>query len=205
MPTSACKKTTNEASDSQVEYGLTTSYGSVTTLDTTLRTAHSVALTGLTESTTYHYRVKSRDAAGNLATSADATFTTSDITPPNITGVTVTTVTGTGTTIQWTTNELSDSQVEYGLTASYGSTTTLDATLRTAHSVVLTGLTDSTTYHYRVKSKDAAGNPAASPDSTFTTADVTAPVISGVIVATVGGTSATIQWTTNEASDSQVE
>ncbi|PYS12164.1 MAG: hypothetical protein DMG15_15320 [Acidobacteria bacterium] len=197
--------TTDEASDTQVEYGLTASYGSTTTLDITLRTAHSVTIGGLTESTTYHYRVKSKDAAGNLATSGDATFVTADITPPVISGVTVTTSTGTGTTIQWTTNELSDSQVEYGLTTSYGSLTTLDATLRTAHSVVLTALTDSTTYHYRVKSKDAAGNPAASLDSTFMTADVTAPVISGVIVVSVGGTSATIQWTTNEASDSQVE
>src|SRR3989475_523236 len=197
--------TTNEASDSQVEYGLTTSYGSVTTLDAVLRTAHSVALTGLTESTTYHYRVKSRDAAGNLATSGDATFTTSDITPPIITGVTVTTATGTGTTIQWTTNELSDSQVEYGLTTSYGSVTTLDATLRTAHSVVLTALTDSTTYHYRVRSKDASGNPATSPDSTFATPDITPPVITGVTATTVAATSATIQWTTNEVSDSQVE
>jgi hypothetical protein len=33
-------------------------------------------LSGLTASTTYHYRVKSRDAAGNLATSNDLTFTT---------------------------------------------------------------------------------------------------------------------------------
>ncbi len=39
-------------------------------------TAHSQALSGLTASTLYHFRVKSRDAAGNLATSADGTFTT---------------------------------------------------------------------------------------------------------------------------------
>jgi len=36
----------------------------------------------------YHYRVKSRDAAGNLATSADVTFTTAaplgDTTPPAV-------------------------------------------------------------------------------------------------------------------------
>src|SRR5207253_8133853 len=161
--------TTNEASDSQVEYGLTASYGLTTTLDTTLRIAHSVAVGGLTENTTYHYRVKSKDAAGNLATSADSTFTTADITPPVISGVAVTNISGTGTTIQWTTNEASDSQVEYGLTTSYGSTTALDATLQTTHSVALNGLTGSTTYHYRVQSKDAAGNLAMSADSAFTT------------------------------------
>jgi hypothetical protein len=40
----------------------------------------------------------------------------------------------------------------------------------TNHSVTLSGLTANTTYHYRVRSKDAAGNQAASGDLTFTTA-----------------------------------
>jgi hypothetical protein len=39
-------------------------------------TTHSVALSGLTGSTLYHYRVKSKDTSGNLATSGDFTFTT---------------------------------------------------------------------------------------------------------------------------------
>jgi hypothetical protein len=39
-------------------------------------TAHSVALSGLTASTTYHYRVKSKDPSANPATSGDFTFTT---------------------------------------------------------------------------------------------------------------------------------
>src|SRR3989449_3415347 len=145
------------------------------------------------------------DAAGNLATSADSTFTTTDITPPVISGIAVASVGGTSATIQWTTNEASDSQVEYGLTASYGSATTLDPTLGTSHTVTVGGLTGSTTYHYRVKSKDASGNLAASSDSTFTTLDVTPPVISGVTVSSITVTSATITWTTNEASDSRSE
>src|SRR5205085_816300 len=133
----------------------------------------------------YHYRVKSKDASGNLAASADSTFTTSDITPPVISGVTVASAGGTSATIQWTTNEASDSQVEYGLTATYGSATTLDPTLGTSHTVTVGGLTGSTTYHYRVKSKDASGNLAAGADSIFTTLDVTPPVISGVTVSSV--------------------
>jgi len=38
-------------------------------------TNHSVNLTALVSGTTYHYRVRSRDAAGNLAVSGDSTFT----------------------------------------------------------------------------------------------------------------------------------
>jgi hypothetical protein len=49
--------TTDIASDSQVEYGLTTAYGSMSALDSTLVTSHSINLTGLTAGTTYHYRV----------------------------------------------------------------------------------------------------------------------------------------------------
>ncbi len=69
--------TTDTASDSQVEYGTTVSYGSSSVRDTVPVTSHSVALIGLSPATLYHYRVKSRDAAGSLATSADFTFTTS--------------------------------------------------------------------------------------------------------------------------------
>jgi hypothetical protein len=70
---------TNEASDSQVEYGTSTSYGHTTTLDDAPVIQHSVSLTGLSSSTLYHYRVLSRDAGGNVAKSADATFTTAAV------------------------------------------------------------------------------------------------------------------------------
>jgi len=80
--------------------------------------------------------------------------------------------------ITWTTDELSSSQVEYGTDINYGtlqpSPLIDDPTSGTSlgvitHSVLLTGLTPNTPYHYRVKSKDAAGNEAVSADKTFTT------------------------------------
>ncbi|GEM_PF-2289437 len=161
---------TNEASDRQVEYGLTTSYGSSSALNTTLLTSHSVTLSNLQANTTYNYRVKSKDAAGNLAVSGNFTFTTlPDVTPPVISNVNSTNITTTTATINWSTDEASDSQVEYGLDTNYGSTSALEANLVLAHSVALSGLTANTTYHYRVKSKDAAGNLAVSSNFTFTT------------------------------------
>jgi hypothetical protein len=68
--------TTNTASDSQVAYGTTAAYGLISSLGTTLVTAHVVALSGLSPSTTYQYQVLSRDGRGNLASSADFTFAT---------------------------------------------------------------------------------------------------------------------------------
>ncbi len=203
--------TTNEASDTQVNYGLTTSYSSSSTLNTSKVTSHSQSLSGLSASTTYHYRVKSRDAAGNLATSGDFTFTTSaapDTTPPVISAVTSSDISSSGATITWTTNEASDTQVEYGPTAGYGTSTTLNTSKVTSHSQSLSGLSASTTYHYRVKSKDASANLATSGDFTFTTSaapDTTPPVISAVTSSGISSSGATIIWTTNEASDTQVE
>lgn len=101
-----------------------------------------------------------------------------DATPPVISAVTAGTLAATSATITWTTNEPADSQIQYGLTASYGSTTTLDTNRVTSHSHGISGLTASTLYHYRVVSKDARGNSTTSGDFTFTTApppDITAP------------------------------
>ena len=67
--------TTDEAATSQVNYGTTTSYG-IASSSATLATSHSIALTGLTASTAYHFQVQSVDSQGNTATSSDQTFTT---------------------------------------------------------------------------------------------------------------------------------
>ena len=78
MPTtSMISWTTNEASTSLVQYGLTTSYelGTISLSDEV--TSHAVHLTGLTPSTLYHFKVKSTDVGGNQAQSSDETFTTS--------------------------------------------------------------------------------------------------------------------------------
>jgi len=278
--------TTNEASDTQVEYGTTTTYGSTTTLNASMVTNHSVSLSGLTAGTLYHYRVRSRDAAGNLATSADFTFTTSgapDTTAPTVSitapangatvrstitvnasasdavgvagvqfrlddanlgsedttasyqiswntttasngphtlaaiardlagntatssGITVTVdnalpaisnvassnITTSGATITWTTDEPSDTQVDYGISTSYGSRTTRASALVTSHTASITGLSPNTLYHYRVRSRDAAGNLARSSDFTLTTAsgtpDSTAPTVN--LVSPTGGAS----------------
>ncbi len=163
--------TTNEASSSQIEYGTTTSYGSSTTLNSNMVTSHSVTISGLAGSTTYHFEVVSTDASGNQAVSSDFTFTTPvpDLTPPVLSAITSTSITATSATITWTTNEASDSQANYGGSSSYGSSTTLNTALVTTHSVTITGLLPSTTYHYDVLSHDASGNLATSSDFTFST------------------------------------
>jgi len=200
---------TNEPATSQMMFGLTSVYGSSTALDMTLMTIHSQTMTGLAAGTVYHFQLQSKDAAGNLATSSDQIFTTAttavaDVTPPTISSISVNFGTSTAT-VAWTTNEPATSQVHYGANAAYGSSTTFDATLATSHSQNLMGLTPGVVYHFQVASRDAASNMATSSNLTFytNTVDSTAPVISGV-GASVGTSTATIAWTTNEAATSKV-
>ncbi|MFZ5863437.1 MAG: fibronectin type III domain-containing protein [Nitrospirota bacterium] len=201
---------TNEVSTSVVDYGLTTAY-SATSSDAVRVTSHSITLTGLTASTVYHYRVRSVDAAGNNASSSDFVFTTSaapDTTPPTLTGISAGSITSTGASITWTSNEAATTQVEYGTTTAYGASTTLNATLVTSHSATVSGLLAATTYNYRVRSADAAGNLAVSGNRTFTTSaapDTTPPSIFNLTTTDVTPTSAVVTWSTNEAATSQVE
>jgi len=95
----------------------------------------------------------------------------SDTTPPAISGLMVIAPMPNGATVIWTTNEPSDTLVEYGPTTAYGSSTALQPALVTAHSLTLSGLAPGTTHHVRVRSRDFAGNLAISGDTTFRTAD----------------------------------
>ncbi len=91
-----------------------------------------------------------------------------DTTPPVIKNISTSSETETSTVITWTANEPGSSKIEYGKTTEYGLTATSDE-LTTAHSITLSGLEPNTAYHYRVKSKDKAGNEASSTDNTFVT------------------------------------
>lgn len=113
---------------------------------------------------------------------------TVDTVPPTFSSIASGSISATGALITWTTNENSDSQVEYGTTTSYGSSTTLDTSLVLSHSQSLSGLSASTTYHYRVKSRDAAGNLGVSADFTFTTTATTSTLLAQYNATSSGGT-----------------
>ncbi|MEY4723318.1 MAG: hypothetical protein RLZZ324_831 [Candidatus Parcubacteria bacterium] len=211
---------TDIASDSVVEYGLTTGYGSSPS-NGSLVTSHSIPLSGLTVGTLYHYRVKSTDKYGIQSVSSDGTFTTTaapgggggnapppDTAPPVISGVSVsgTDVVGGGATIAWQTNEGSTSQIKFGLTASYGSTWN-DGAFVVMHGTHLSGFADGTTYHFSVCSQDSASNVGCSPDATFTTAtptpapDVTPPPQVIGFTAAWNGDFVALNWTNPPAPD----
>jgi hypothetical protein len=125
---------TYEPADSQIIYGATSAYYSLQSqlLDSggAMKTTPSVTLIGLTPGTTYHYRIQSHDAAKNLASLTDATFTTAG--SQNNGGGSITS--GGGLSLgggSATSGAASTSGSASGNTSASGSSSTTDATVST--------------------------------------------------------------------------
>jgi len=93
-----------------------------------------------------------------------------DVTAPQITeGPKATFLTQTTASILWTTNENSDSVVEYGTASGIYKFTRSNQLLVTSHVIPLDELKSDTKYYYRVESTDAYGNTVQSSEHTFRT------------------------------------
>ncbi|MBI3572717.1 MAG: LysM peptidoglycan-binding domain-containing protein [Candidatus Kerfeldbacteria bacterium] len=135
----------------------------------------SVDFASLQEGTNYvSVRVYALDGLSN---EVDDVFTIlKDTTAPSISSFTASPGT-TSATLTWTSNEAATSQIDYGVTTVYGTTTTEDTSLLTSHSVTISGLTAATEYHARANSIDQAGNVGSSSDLSFTTSATSQPEI----------------------------
>jgi hypothetical protein len=95
--------------------------------------------------------------------------TTPDTTPPTISNIDAAPL-DTKVTISWDTNEPATSIVSYGLSSPPCTSTGETSSYVINHQVPITGLSQSTTYFYRVRSRDQAGNlSSCSPIREFTT------------------------------------
>lgn len=162
------------------------------------RTSHT--LQGLSEGTQYYMVVVGYDA-NRLE----------GVPTPEISGwvlavsaVSTSLLTSNSVMVTWQTNKPADSQVEYGTTAAYGSTTPLDSTRVTGHSQTLTDLQPGTTYRFRVRSTDEGGASGASSDFTFTTKsppDTTPPADVTGFTAIAGNGRISLSWTNPNDAD----
>lgn len=84
--------------------------------------------------------------------------------------------TGNAASVTWSTAVPSDSQVEYGPTTSYGSTTAVAPARVAAHAVAIGDLQSGTTYHFRVRSRDSDSVSAIGLDNTLSTGASALPV-----------------------------
>jgi len=152
-----------------LQYGLTNTYG----LNGNISGTYQVSLSGLTTNTLYYYKITVTDSgsqtanyAGTLRTLATAPL--QDTTPPIISNVQVS-VNITTATVSWQTNELANSQVNYGLNNSYGNTVSILSNYVLSHKLLLTSLLPNITYHYQIVSTDNSSNSSNSSNATFIT------------------------------------
>lgn len=211
--------TTDEVATSRIEYGVTSAYGSFTTVDASADTiSHSVAFTGLSAGTTYHFRVLSADAASNAGVSVDGTFTTvapdpDTITPP-VPSITTTSATVNADTYQIAGTAGADTpSVGTRIVTVYNGATIVGAVTvpvgQTGWSILI-ALTQDTANSFTVTSVDNAGNVSAASAAVVITedgtlgVDVTAPDVPLIttLAATVDADTYEISGT--EANDSDV-
>ena len=183
------------------QYGLTTSHGSNTAMQTrtgNMVQAISANISGLSASTTYHFRIVAHNAGG-IAIGSDRTFTTLSATGPP---VAITNLASYIASFLATLNGSVDPHgltttvyFQYGTTTSYGLTTAIQSKTGNTYqnvSDIIGGLTASTTYHFRIVATNGAGTRYGS-DRTFTTLSPTgAPVAITNPATNVASSSATL-------------
>ncbi len=188
--------TTDKSANSEVRFGLTNQYTGGTVSNPAFGLTHDVDLFGLSPFTTYHFIVNSVDTFGLGTTSDDQTFITKIVVnPPQISNVTVTQITDSSALVSWKTDVPATSIVKFGLTNKYGSVTSVGG-VTLSHAVVLSGLTQKTTYHFLPQSADANGQFSEySADGTFTTlVDLKAPANVSNFTAIPGDTKVMLSW-----------
>lgn len=176
---------TNEATVGNLSYGTTTGYGASSTVESTASTTHTATISGLDASTLYHFRVNASDAAGNAATSSDMTFTTAaaaTTAAPVISNITVSNVGSTTAIVSWNTDIAATGTVWYGTTTSYGSSMQSTTTASTTQSVMLSGLSEGTLYHFAVSASNGSSTSTSTDQSfaTQSTASSTPLLVTGV-------------------------
>jgi chitodextrinase len=132
--------------------------------------------TGLTVSTSYSYRVRAADSAGNLSgysNTASATTPALDTQPPTApSSLTATAANSNQINLSWTASTDNVAVTGYRVERCSGAGCTTFAQIATPTSTTFSdiGLTASTSYSYRVRAADAAGNLSGySPTATATT------------------------------------
>jgi PKD repeat protein len=159
--------TTDQPSDSFVQYGETTGYGS-TISNAGLVTTHSITLNNLSPNKTYHFKAASKNAYGASSSSGDNTFITLIPNPPVISNITLTDTTTNSAIVTWTTDQQTSILIEYGITNIYGSSVS-DSAATTNHSIRIPNLCAGTLYHFRITATNVYGSSSSSQDNTFTT------------------------------------
>ena len=167
---------TAEKVDVFFEYGFSSAYGNKTDKHQMLATGpFSFNIFDLLPSTTYHFKFNADGGANGYASGVDMTFTTDNITAPGVVTGAASLLSINSATINGNLSVLGSASTvdvffEYGTTTSYGSTTPVQKMNSVGGvSFKLSGLSPSTTYHFRAVADASAHGKSNGIDMTFTT------------------------------------
>jgi len=135
---------------------------------------YTLVTTGLTNGS---HTLRVKDTVSGLTGYSDyITFivANNDSTAPSLSSISVTPAQSTAS-VAFTSDEAGNAKVGYGLTSTHGNMTSYSSMISGANTIVLTGLTCGTTYHYSVYGKDSSNNESVSTDATFETSACTEP------------------------------
>ncbi len=126
-------------------------------------TAHQMLVGGLIPDATYYFKILFDDKQA-LPEERSFTALAAVTSPLSISNVRVSDMTESSVTITWITNRPATSEVEYWVSGSKDRNAISNDTLTTQHNINLTSLEADAIYHYQVKSIDAGGKQAVSPE-----------------------------------------
>ena len=220
---------TDEPSSGIIWYGTSDTDLTLSAAVSKLKNKQQLQLTGLSEDTTYYFKIVSRDAYNSEYSSSIMSFVTHNLpdtaAPAFIESPYVEKATDTSVILGWETDEPTEYQIKYGKDGNINQQKA-SGEKKSKHQVILSGLDDNATYNFDVIVTDLSGNQKTtsstetasvlsfavmtasnSTGNTFTTsdtADTTAPIISNLTAVDIQSNYAVVNWDTDEIADSQV-
>jgi len=172
-----------------IEYNTTNSFSGTPTLEDE---SNPYGLSGLTQNTTYYFKVRSDCGGSNSSWSTETgTFTTLDCDEPS--SLNASNITSSSADLSWTENgPASDWDIEYNTTGSFDDISDWNTS---NNPQTLPNLTSNTTYYYQIRSDCGSENSSWVDGGSFTTDPCSD--VSGVSSSNVTSSSADISWTEN--------
>ena len=188
-----------------VEYSTSATFASAVTVVSPTSTSSPKVVTGLTNGTTYYFRVKANNCAGSSSYSTISAGVTPATVPNAPTSVVGTSNTNGQSSVSWVApsnggDAVDYYTVQYSTSATFASAVTTVSPTSVSSPKIVDGLSNGTTYYFRVKATNCAGDSSYSATASATPSTV--PGTPTNVQGTANGvTSSTVTWTAPAAAN----